>query len=105
MDGSTDRGNVEDELIVIPYSTKDSLAEEVGMHARFFALQEPRKADADGLIDCLGSALRRLSITNILDKTSVLGAKPILICGGTDGASVNVSAQNGMMGKLQQECC
>ena len=77
MDDSTDRGNVEDELIVILYSMKDSVAEEIGTHALFFALQEPRKADADRLIDCLGSALQRLSIANIRDKTSVLGAKPI----------------------------
>ena len=67
-------------------------------------MQEPRKTDADGLIDCLGSALRRLGITNILNNASVLGVKPILIGGGTDGAPINVSAQNGMMGKLQQVC-
>ena len=29
MDGSTDRGNVEDELIVILYSIKDTVAEEI----------------------------------------------------------------------------
>ena len=74
------------------------MAETVGTCARFFSLQEPRKADADGLIDCLGDAL---GITNVRDKASVLGAKPLLIGGGTDG---NVSAQNGMMGKLQQVC-
>ena len=35
MDGPTDKGNVEDELIVILYSTKDTVAEEVGTRARF----------------------------------------------------------------------
>ena len=30
--------------------------------------------------------------------------RPSLIGGGTDGASVNVSEQNGMMGKLQEVC-
>ena len=65
MDGSTDKGNVEDELIVILYSTKDTAAEEVKTHARFFSLQEPKKADADGLIECLGRALGLLGITNI----------------------------------------
>ena len=91
MDGSTDKGNVEDELVVIRYSTKDPVAEVVGTHARFFSLHEPKKADADGLIECLGRALRLLGITNILDKASVLNGRPILIGGGTDGASVNVS--------------
>ena len=66
MDGSTDKGNVEDELIVI---TKDNVAEEVGTHARFFSLQEPKKADADGLIQCLGGALRMLGIANYLRRS------------------------------------
>ena len=43
-----------------------------------------------------------MGITNIQDKASVLDGMPILIGGGTDGASVNVSEQNGMMGKIQQ---
>ena len=36
-----------------------------------------------------------MGITNIQDKASVL-IEPVLIGGGTDGASVNVSEQNGM---------
>ena len=39
------------------------------------------KADADGLIKCVGNALQTLGVDNILDRLSVLGvkAKPILI--------------------------
>ena len=103
MDGSTDKGNVEDELIVILYSIKDTEAEEIGTRDRFLSLQEPKKADADGLIECLGRALRKMGITNIQDKASVLD-EPVLIGGGTDGAFVNVCEQNGMMGKIQQVC-
>ena len=33
----------------------------------------------------------------------MLKGKPILIGGGTDGASVNISGQNGMKGILQRE--
>ena len=102
MDSSSDKGNVEDELIVILYCVKDTVAKEIGTRARFLSLQEPKKADADRLIECLGRALRKLGITNIQDKASVLDGMPILIGGGTDGASVNVSEQNGMMGKIQQ---
>ena len=90
MDGSTHKGNVEDELIVILYSTRDTVAEEVRTHVRFFSLKEPKKADADGLIECLGRALGLLGITNILNKASVLDGRLILIGGGTNGASVNV---------------
>ena len=106
MDGSTDSGNIEDELIVIMYCIKDDVAEKVKSCARFFEVQVPDgRADADGLILCLGRALEKLGIQNVLDKDSVLGveSKPILVGGGTDGASVNVAEQNGMKGKLQRE--
>ena len=67
---------------------------------------EPRKADADGLIECLSSALNSLGIEDILDMQDVLSAKgkhhPILVGMGTDGASDNVSEQNGIRGKVQQ---
>ena len=68
-------------------------------------MEVPTKADADGLLNCLGRGLSSLGITNILDKSRVLGVtgKPILVGGGTDGASVNVAEQNGMRGKLQRE--
>ena len=38
----------------------------------------------------------------MLDKASVLRGRPILIGGGTDGASVNIGGQNGMKSKLQE---
>ena len=89
MDGSTDQGNVEEEMIANLHSTKNTMAEEVNTYARLLCVQEPRKADSDGLLECLGRALIPLGVT---------------IGGGTDGASVNVSEQNGMMGKLQRGC-
>ena len=61
------------------------------------------KANANGLIACLQQALQALGVDNLLSKASVLGSKPILIGGGTDGASVNIAEQNGMKGKLQRE--
>ncbi len=103
MDGSTDAGNIEDELIIIMYCTKDVASESLKSCARYFAIEVP---DADGLIECLGRGLEKLGITNFLDEKSVLGVesdKPILVGGGTDGASVNIAEQNGMKGKLQRE--
>ena len=50
---------------------------------------EPRKADSDGLIECLSSALHSMGIEDILDMQDVLRAKgkhhPILVGMGTDG--------------------
>ena len=64
----------------------------------------PKKADADGRIDCLGSVLQEVGISDVLNKSTVLETanKPILIGGGTDDASVNTGEQNGMKDKLHK---
>ena len=88
---------------VILYCKKDDSSEEIRSCIRFFSVQAPSRADAAGLIECLGSALKKLGIDDILDQAKVLGVegKPILVGGGTDGASVNISEQNGMRGIMQ----
>ena len=105
MDGSTDAGNVEDELVLVQYCSLDAAAQEMRPCVRYLSLEIPKKADANGLIKCVGNALQTLGVDNILDQSSVLGVqcKPILIGGGTDGASVNIAEHNGMKGKLQRE--
>ena len=72
---------------------------------RYLSLEVPVKADADGLIKCVGNALQTLGVDNILDQLSVLGvkAKPISIGGGTVGASVNIAEHSGMKEKLQNQ--
>ena len=92
MDGSTDSGNVEDELVLIQYCVQDAAAKEMRSYSRYLSLEVPMRANADGLIECLGNALRILGIDNILDRASFLGVehKPVLIGGGTDGSSVNI---------------
>ena len=86
------------------YCNQDDAVQEMRSCARFLSL--PAKADTDGLlIDCLNNALGVVGIDNIPDKSNVLGvqSKPVLVGGGTDGASVNIGEQNGMRGKLQKE--
>jgi hypothetical protein len=108
MDGTTDAGNVEDKLIVIMGFQKDDTAGEVGTFTRYFSIEVPAKADVDGLIGCLQKAVGAIGPSapgenSVLSKTSVLETKPMLVGGGTDGASVNVASQNGMRGKMQRE--
>ena len=55
MDGSMDAGNVEDEILSFCIVSKMIKAKKC-----FFSVQVPKKADADGLIDCLGSVLQEL---------------------------------------------
>ena len=107
MDGSVDSGNLEDELILILFCQVDSNSMEVQTHVRYFSLQVPERADASGLIACLGNALATLNVDDILSATDVLSAAdhgfPVIIGCGTDGAAVNIGEQNGMRGRLQHE--
>ena len=74
---------------------------------RYLSLQQTTKAAADGMINCPNDALRVLGVENVLDEDSVLGVahsnKPIVIGGGTDGASVNIGEHNGMKIKLHRQ--
>ena len=103
MDGTTDAGNIEDELIVIMTFYKNDMVREVKSVARYLSVEIPKKVDADGIILCLQRSLQALRVENLLSKESVLQSKPILVGGGTDGASVNIADQNGMNEKLQRE--
>ena len=71
--------------------------------SRFLKLVEPRQADANGLVECLGKGLQVMGVSDILDSDQVLKVegKPVLVGVGTDGASVNLSDQNSMRGILQ----
>ncbi|XP_064404677.1 zinc finger protein 862-like isoform X1 [Halichondria panicea] len=100
MDGTTDAGNVEDELIGIMGFCKNKA--EVGSFVRFFSIQVPTKANADGLIVCVKQALEPFGIDSVLEKADVLASRPILIGSCTDGASVNIGQRNGMRGKMQR---
>ena len=102
MEGTTDAGKVEDELVVALYCRKDDVSKEVKSCARYLSVVTPNKADADGLVNCLGEALKRLQIEDVLDKDGVLGVQPVLVGGGTDGASVNISQHNGMRGTMER---
>ena len=64
MDGSTDAGNIEDELVLVQYCKKDEATEEIRSCMRYISLEVPQKANADGLIACLGneSLYHRMSV-------------------------------------------
>ena len=48
--------------------------------------------------------MQLLGVDDVLDQDSVLGVgkKPVLIGIGTDGATVNVRAHNGLRGQMQR---
>ena len=93
MDGSTDNKKGENEVIVIQYCRVDEIVEEVRAFTRFLRVVEPVKADANSLIKCLEGGLKVMGITDILSSEKVLDieGQPVLIGGGTDGATVDIS--------------
>ena len=50
MDGTTDAGNQEDELIVLLYCSKDGTTQEITPCTRYLSIHNPGKADANGLL-------------------------------------------------------
>ena len=105
MDGSTDTSNTESELIMIMYCKKDDNAQEMRSCIRYVSMEALLKADAEGLMDSLNSGLRILGVENLCHKELVLHVanQPVVVGGGTDGASVNIAEQNGLKGRLQKE--
>ena len=104
MDGTTDAGNQEDELIVLLYCSKDATVQEITPCTRYLSIHTPEKADASGLLSCVNEALKFMGVDNVLDKDSVLGVegRPVLVGGGTDGASVNIGGHTGVKAQMQQ---
>ena len=71
FDGSTGAGNLEDELIAVQYSMKDSSSEEVKSVTQHLTVCNQAKCDADGLLNCLSLALNQIGIKDILDMESI----------------------------------
>ena len=67
MDGTTDSGKVEDELVVVLYCKQDDVAKEIKTCARYLSVVTPNKADSGGLVDCLKEALTRLKMDDVLE--------------------------------------
>ena len=104
MNGTVDAGNVEDELVAIVYTTRDDSSQQLTTSCRFLSLHSLPRADASGLLQCLGGILKCFSVGNILDKGSVLSVegKPVLVGIGTDGAAVNLGKKTGLRGQVQR---
>ena len=81
MDGSTDKGKVENELFVILFCKQDQIIQEVRSCARYLCVLEPKKSDADGLLRCLSDAMKSMGIDDVLQRESVLSASdlPVLV--------------------------
>ena len=103
MDGSTDSGNTEQELVLVTYCEKDQANQEIKSCTRYLVVVSPETTNSDGLVDCLAKALERIGCHIKQGEHAVLttASGPILVGGCTDGASVNIGVHTGMKSKLQ----
>ena len=103
IDGSTDAGNIDDELVMVQYCALDHDTQEVRSVSRFLSVEVPLTVNADGLIQCLQRSLEKLGVVDVYNAENVLAADAVLVGVSTDGAAVNISEINGMKGKMQSK--
>ena len=97
MDGSTDVGNVDDEVFLVLWCDVDGKDEKVHTRMSFFAVARPESVTGSGLFDCMKCALARIGIAAINPE-----ACKFLVGMGTDGASANVAAA-GLKGLVEEQ--
>lgn len=85
MDGSIDKGNTDNELLLIVWC--DTNAEDEKIHTRicYFNALRPKCVTADGLLEVLEGDLARLGVAGVGNCKKLVGI-------GTDGASANIAA-------------
>ena len=103
MDTTTDAGNIEDELFVLLFCKKDDATKRITSCTRYLCVQKPERVDAQGLVNCLETALTMhgFRIENSASRSD--SSEPLALGVGTDGASANISGKNGMRGILQRQ--
>ena len=92
-DGSTDVGNVENELFLALYFDPYASDGRVHIRTKFLSVRRPKSGSAEALFECLEKAVGHVGITHSDWKDKLIGF-------GCDGASVNMAA-GGLRGYLQ----
>lgn len=91
-DGSTDAGNVEDELFAVQYFDPKMDDGQVHVWNKFFTVRQVKKGDAHGLFECFRAAMDFVGVDDWEEK---------LIGLGCDGTNVNIGAR-GLRGFLEE---
>ena len=99
MDGSTDKGNIDDELFLVLYCDTNGSDEKVHTQMSYFTVARPQAVTAEGLFECLQSGLGQLGIEAI-DAAAEDCKRLVGI--GTDGAAANI-ASGGLKGLVEKE--
>ncbi len=97
LDGSTDAGNVDNELLLVVWFDRDGVDQKVYTRTSYFKMSRPSTVTAEGLFEVLQGAVQSLGIQAIKAEEC---AKLVGI--GTDGASANVAGR-GLKGLVERE--
>ena len=93
-DGTTDKGNIEEEMFHVVYCDFNSSDKTVRARNRFLAVRQPTSGNAAGLFECFKQAMEHMNIPEADWKAKLVGY-------GCDGASVNIAC-NGLKGYFEE---
>lgn len=96
MDGSTDSGNIDDELFLVVWCEVNSSDEMVHSRLSYFTVARPNTVTGEGLFECLQGALGHFGIAQLSSESCKF---PVGI--GTNGASPNIVAA-GLKGLVEK---
>ena len=94
-DGSTDSGNIEDELFLVVFFDKNSQGRQVRIRNKFFSVRTPKSGDAVGLYQCLKDSFSFVGVQDSDWQKKLIGF-------GCDGTNVNI-ADGGVKGYLRRD--
>ena len=97
IDGSTDTGNIDNELYMVVWCDCDGTDEKIHTRTTYFHVGRPSTVDAAGLFHSLGEALRKLGVAEVDPENC---SKLVGI--GSDGAAANI-AQRGLKGLVEAQ--
>ena len=89
-DGSTDSGVVEQELLFVRFLDNGLPVN------RFLTVESVKHADADGILHAIGNGFNYASVVNNYWKDGLVGF-------GSDGASLMMGRQNGVLKKIKDD--
>ena len=93
-DGTTDKGNIEEEMFHVVYCDFQLSDTKVQVYSRFLAVRQPTSVNATGLFECFKHAIEYMNISEADWKAKLVGY-------GYDGASVNI-ASHGVKGYFEE---
>ncbi|KAL5487067.1 hypothetical protein EMCRGX_G019626 [Ephydatia muelleri] len=95
MDGSTDSGNIDDELFLAVFCDVDGMDERFHTRMKFLAVERPNDATASGLFQCLQCCLHKIGVKAIDAEECKR-----LVGIGTDSTNTNI-ASAGLKGLVE----